>query len=246
MDRAGLVGDDGPTHHGAFDLTYLSAIPDMVVAAPKDGNELRAMLHYTIDHDLNGPVALRYPREAVPTDMRAEIDKIEWGSWERLTSGSRTAVLAVGSMVTTALQVAEILKEKGTNIAVTNCRFVKPLDLKMLDEIRQAATTIITIEENTVRGGFGQAVAEHLADTSYTGRIKAIGIPDRFVTHGNRDLLLKEIGLDPESLADRIQKVAEGDQKSSRFFGKLSLRKNGNMKKKVLDAAHTAVVADDN
>lgn len=233
MDRGGLVGDDGPTHHGTFDLSYLSLVPNLTVAVPKDGNELRAMLHYTVDNKLSGPVALRYPRESIPTDMVDQIQKIEWRKWEALTSLGDIIVLAAGAMVAHAQQAAEILSAKGIDLSIVNARFVKPLDLEMLSKIKETASFILTIEENALRGGFGQAVADYLLADGYTGKFKALGIPDRFITHGSRALLLKEIGLDPGGIAASIERlVAYSHKQTGGFLHKLIFRKNGNARKK--------------
>ncbi|MFH1372765.1 MAG: 1-deoxy-D-xylulose-5-phosphate synthase [bacterium] len=231
MDRGGLVGDDGPTHHGTFDLSFLPLCPNLTFAVPKDGNELRAMLHYTVDHKLTGPVAIRYPRAAIPTDMSDEISKIEWGTWERLTDPGEIVVLAVGTMVTSARQVADILAKRGIELSIVNARFVKPIDLKILEEIIQTAAAVVTLEENAVRSGFGQAVAEYLLTEGFTGRFRALGIPDKFIPHGNRNLLLQEIGLDPDGIATAIEKLVEPGQKQANLFQKLILRRNGTTKR---------------
>jgi len=234
MDRGGLVGDDGPTHHGTFDLSYLPLTPNLSVAVPRDGNELRAMLHYTIDNELSGPVAIRYPRDTVPTDIMDEVPDIEWGKWEALSPPSDIIVLAVGTMVTQAQRAADILSARGIDISIVNARFVKPLDLEMLSEVKEKAGLIVTIEENARRGGFGQAVAEYLLSEGYSGKFKALGIPDRFITHGNRALLLKEIGLDPDGIAASIEQlVTDSHKHTGGFLHKLMFRKNGNAKKKV-------------
>ena len=233
MDRGGLVGDDGPTHHGTFDLSYLPLTPNLTVAVPKDGNELRAMLHYTVDHELTGPVAIRYPRESVPIDMTDKLQEMQWGKWEYLTPMGGIVVLAVGTMVTYAQQAANILAQKDINLSIINARFVKPLDLEMLDKVKETAAIIVTAEENALRGGFGQAVADYLLAEGYKGKFKALGIPDRFITHGSRDLLLKEISLDPEGIATAIEALVSGGQKQAGFLHKLIFRKNGNAKKKV-------------
>jgi 1-deoxy-D-xylulose-5-phosphate synthase len=231
MDRAGLVGNDGPTHHGAFDLSYLSTIPNLTVAVPKDGNELRAMLHYTVDHELSGPTAIRYPRESIPTDMVAEVQPIEWGKWEALTPLGDIVILAVGTMVTTVQHVAEILTQRSVTLSIVNARFVKPLDTEMLHRVMENAGFIFTAEENALRGGFGETVAAFLLDNGYTGRFKSFGIPDRFITHGNRDQLLKEIALDPAGLATAIESIVSPASKPG-FLQKLIFRKNGNARKK--------------
>ena len=233
MDRGGLVGNDGPTHHGVFDLTYLSTVPNVVVAAPKDGNELRAMMHHTIDNPVDGVVAIRYPRDSVPTAMTDDYEKIEWGTWEWLTEPGDTVVLAVGSMVTVAMKVKELLSEKGIELAVVNARFVKPFDTALLEQVGRDAHLVVTLEENALRGGFGQAVADYLNESGYKGRIKAVGIPDSFVTHGSRSELFRELGLDAESVADTIKNLVYNEHKTAAgLLQKLVFRKNGLSKKK--------------
>jgi 1-deoxy-D-xylulose-5-phosphate synthase len=209
LDRGGLVGSDGPTHHGTFDLAYLSSIPNLTLASPKDGNEFRGMLHYTADNDLDSVVAIRYPRDAVPTPMTDAIPTIEWGRWELLTEPSELVILAVGTMVRTALEVAEALKTEGLKLAVVNARFVKPLDLKLLGKLAESSNLIITAEEGSIRGGFGQAVAEFLLTEQFGGRFRALGIPDRFVTHGLRDELMREINLDSKGVAQSVMDEVE-------------------------------------
>ncbi len=232
MDRGGLVGDDGPTHHGAFDLSFVPLTPNLTVGVPKDGNELRAMLHHTVNHEPAGPVAIRYPRGSVPTDIADEILNIEWGKWEELSPLSDVVVLAVGTMVTQAWEAAKLLFDRGISLSVVNARFVKPLDLEMLDKVKDRASFVLTAEENALRGGFGQAVADYLLANGYTGRFKALGIPDRFITHGNRDLLLREIGLDPSGIAVSIEELVSAALKQGSFIKKLIFRKNGNAKRR--------------
>ena len=233
MDRGGLVGNDGPTHHGVFDLAYLSTIPNVKVVAPKDGNELRAMMHHTIDHEVEGVVAIRYPRDIVPNPITEEVEDIEWGTWERLSGQSEIVVLAVGSMVHQAKAAAELLKEKEIPVTLVNARFVKPLDTDMLDEIREHARVVVTIEENSLRGGFGQAVAEYLLSEGFGGEFKALGVPDAFVTHGSRSELLREVGLDGEGIASAIEELeTEHPRAEGSFLKKLGFRRNGHTKKK--------------
>ncbi len=228
MDRGGLVGDDGPTHHGVFDLSYMATAPGLTLAVPRDGNELRAMLHWTIENDLTGPVAIRYPRANTPTAMADEIQTIDWGTWEELGQPAPVAALAVGTMVDTALRAREILLKKGVDLWVINARFVRPLDLAMLKKVQTECRTIVTIEENIKRGGFGQAIASHLLEAGFSGQFKGLSLPDEFVTHGNRSLLLRDVGLDAEGVANSIMaltsKSAEDDQG---FFKRLVMRKNG-------------------
>jgi len=204
MDRGGLVGNDGPTHHGTFDLAYLSTVPNITVAAPKDGNEFRAMLHHTIDHELAGVTAIRYPRATIPVPMTEEIAAIEWGAWEWLNEPEPVIILAIGAMVPEALEAKRLLADRGLFATVVNARFVSPMDISSLEKARQSARVIITVEEGSVRGGFGQAVAGYLLSHGFTGRFRAMGIPERFVTHGERSQLLREIELDAEGIAQAV------------------------------------------
>ena len=232
MDRAGLVGDDGPTHHGVFDIAYLSTVPNFTVAAPKDGNELRAMLHYTAERTMTGPVALRYPRDNVPADMVEDIEAIDWGRWQALNVPGDIVLLAVGAMVHKSLEARDLLAKKHVNVAVVNARFVKPLDTNFLDGIKDQARYVLTVEEGQLRGGFGQAVAEYLLSSEYKGKFKALGIPDKFVTHGSRGLLLRDVGLDAEGICGAVHSLVSGGHKNGSLLTKLGLRRNGHPKKK--------------
>lgn len=246
MDRAGLVGNDGPTHHGAFDLTFISTVPNFTVAVPKDGNEMRSMLHYTSDNKLEGPVAIRYPRATIPTEITKDVSTIEWGKWETEVNGDNIYILAVGTMVENAKKVAVSLRETGVNLTVVNARFVKPMDLEMLADIKNKAKTIITIEENSLRGGFGQAVSEYLMSNKFKGDFKAFGIPDRFITHGNPAKILEEIRLDAVSLTEDIGTFLniQNDENKS-FFNKLLFKKNGNSRKTVSASANDNLPIDE-
>ena len=209
LDRGGLAGADGPTHHGAFDLTYLRMIPNMVVAAPRDGNELRDLLWTAVKHTTS-PFALRYPRDNVPArfDPKQPMKVIPIGSWEELEDGERLVIVAVGTMVETALDVRRRLLEKGVKIGVVNGRFVKPLDAPLLSALARRYEAIVTLEENTVTGGFGAAVYESLAESGEMPRVlRHKGLPDRFVDHGSRDELLSEIGLMPEQIAEDVARI---------------------------------------
>jgi 1-deoxy-D-xylulose-5-phosphate synthase len=224
MDRGGLVGADGPTHHGAFDLAYLAAIPDVTVAVPRDGNEMRAMLHHTCDNRVEGVVALRYPRETVPVPMTDKIASLDWGKWERLTDEHEIVILAVGTMVQEALEAARKLRDRGMAVAVINARFVKPLDETLLDRLCHRANVILTVEEGALRGGIGQAVAEYLLSRKYRGVFKAIGLPDRFVTHGSRTQLLSDTGLNADGIAAVIADASSPDKTVS-LLKRLTLRR---------------------
>jgi 1-deoxy-D-xylulose-5-phosphate synthase len=209
LDRAGLVGADGPTHHGTFDLTYLRLIPGMVIMAPKDEAELRNMLYTAVEH-CEGPVALRYPRGSalgVPVDKF--FTKYELGKAEKLSEGSDVALLAVGSMVEYAKQASEILLRNGINCEVVNMRFIKPLDSELIEETALRHLKIVTIEENNIPGGFGSAVLELLAEKNLKNDVLRIGLPDKFVDHGTQPELHKMLGIDAEGIALKVKDFCE-------------------------------------
>ncbi len=204
IDRAGLVGEDGPTHHGPFDLSYLNCIPNMIVAAPKSGDELVALLKTAIDYR-KGPFAIRYPRGICESKSNIETSPLEIGKWEILNSGKDIAIIACGSMVKTSRETLPILKQKGINPFLINARFIKPLDFTLLDELCSHIKTFFVIEENTFLGGIGSAITVYLS--KYPGiRIQCLTLPDRFIEHGSRDILLGVVGLDTQSIADKIIK----------------------------------------
>ncbi len=208
MDRAGLVGDDGPTHHGAFDVSYFRPLPNVVVMAPRDEAMLVHMLRTAIAHE--GPAALRYPRGAAEgVELPAEPREIPIGSGELLESGERVALLGYGYGVAVALEAAEILAGHGLRPTVADARFAKPLDTELLERLALGHDLLVTIEENVLAGGFGSGVLEHLEDAfaeraADRARVLRIGLPDRYVTHGKPALLREEVGLTGESVADRV------------------------------------------
>ncbi|MFH1008426.1 MAG: 1-deoxy-D-xylulose-5-phosphate synthase [Candidatus Latescibacterota bacterium] len=204
VDRAGLVGDDGPTHHGTFDLSYLRFIPNMVVMAPKDERELKAMLKTALAYD-RGPIALRYPRGSGPgVDCEGEVEVLEIGQSEILREGDDGAILAVGAMVSSALEAAEILAQQHISLEVVNVRFVKPLDQQMVRRIAEAGKPMITVEENALEGGFGSAVMEYLEQAGIEASVKRLGIPDHFIEHGDQTILMRGIGLDVAGMVQAI------------------------------------------
>jgi len=204
LDRAGLVGADGPTHHGTFDLAYLRMIPGMVVMAPKDEAELRNMVYTAVEH-CQGPVAVRYPRgSALGVKLEPGFQKIEIGKSEKLTEGEDLAILAVGSMVNSAEKAVAMLKENGINAELINMRFIKPLDTKVLDEVASRYDKIVTIEENNLPGGFGSVIVEYFSDKNYKNNILRIGIPDKFIDHGTQSELHKQIAIDPAGIVAQI------------------------------------------
>jgi 1-deoxy-D-xylulose-5-phosphate synthase len=207
MDRAGLVGNDGPTHMGLYDIAYLLAVPNTVVTAPKDGTEMLALLRLGVAHDA-GPFTLRYPRDSVPADVPAldEIPEIELGTWETLREGGDVALLATGTMVLPALDAAELLEEQGIAASVVNCRFLKPMDEETLAWALSAHRAVLTIEEGTVVNGFGAAVAARAADREGDRpRVRVMGVPDRLIDHAARGEQLEEVGLTPAGIAENAR-----------------------------------------
>ena len=204
LDRAGLVGEDGPTHHGVFDLSYLRQMPNMCVMAPKDEEELRHML--ATARAIEGPAAVRYPRGAgLGVPLTDSLETLPVGKAEVLQEKGDIAFLAVGTMVEKAKEAAAILKEEGIEAAVVNMRFIKPLDTELLGEMARTKRLLITAEENVLAGGFGSAVAEYLADHGIEVPLLRFGIPDRFIEQGTRRELLSLCGLQPDEMAERIR-----------------------------------------
>jgi 1-deoxy-D-xylulose-5-phosphate synthase len=204
MDRAGLSGEDGPTHHGAFDLSYLRHIPGIVVAAPRDGNELRDLLATALSH-AGGPFAIRYPKaSAAPFDPAAPARILPLGSWEVAAPGEEVLVLAVGPMVGIALSARKLVEAEGLKPEVVNCRFVKPLDETWLRANWGRFREVVTVAENALAGGFGSAILEWLETEGIQIPVTRMGLPDTFITHGSRSELLAEVGLTEQSLAQRI------------------------------------------
>lgn len=205
LDRAGLVGADGPTHHGSFDLSYLRYIPGIVIMAPKDEAELRNMLSTSVNYK-KGPVVIRYPRgNALGVEIKEEFENLEIGKSEKLTDGKDAVILAVGSMVDYSIKAIELLKEDDLNISLINMRFIKPLDTELLDEIAGKFENIITVEENSVVGGFGTGVLEYFNEKNYKNNILRIGLPDMFIDHGTQAELHKMLEIDAEGIQKRVK-----------------------------------------
>jgi 1-deoxy-D-xylulose-5-phosphate synthase len=196
MDRGGIVGEDGETHQGLFDLSYLRHLPNLVLMAPKDENELRDMLFTAVEHP--GPIALRYPRgRGVGVGFSATLNQVPIGKAEVLREGEDLLILALGASVYPALDAAQQLDQEGFSATVVNARFVKPLDEHLILSLAAKHGRVLTVEENVVAGGFGSAVLELLADRDLFGiNVKRLGIPDVFVEHGTQDLLRQKYGLD--------------------------------------------------
>jgi len=205
MDRAGLVGEDGQTHMGLYDIAYMLAVPGMTVTAPKDGDELIGLLRTALAYT-GGPFCTRYPRDKAPAEPRpaSEIPAVPYGTWEQLRSGKDLAILAVGTMVQPALLAAELLAADGIDCAVVNARFLKPLDLSLLELLLQEHRTIVTVEEGTIVNGFGAYLAETLQTTRPEVRVMALGVPDRLIEQAPRLEQLELFGLTGAGIARRI------------------------------------------
>lgn len=205
IGHAGIVGEDGPTHHGSFDISYLRHIPNLVLMAPKDEGELRCMLKTACAH--SGPVAIRYPKSPIKGVKLAQINKIEIGKAEVLKEGKDLVIIAIGSMVHPSFEAAEILEKEGLDAGIVNARFIKPLDRNLILNFGKKISKIVTVEENSLEGGFGSAVLEFLEKENLSGKVvlKRIGLPDKFIEHGAREILLKECGLDAQGIAKTIR-----------------------------------------
>ena len=202
VDRAGLVGSDGETHHGCFDLSYLSMMPNMTVMAPKNKWELSDMMKFAIRQ--NGPVAIRYPRGEAYTGLEEYRAPIEMGKAEVLEKGKEIAILAVGNMVRTAVQVTENLRKKGYEPTLVNMRFVKPLDTELLDIIKEDHSLIVTMEENVKYGGFGEQVMTYYGSRMHGPAVRIVAIEDRFVPHGSVEDLMRQQQMDSDSVTERV------------------------------------------
>jgi len=217
MDRAGLVGEDGQTHMGLFDIAYLLAVPHMTVTAPKDGAELIGLLRCALRHT-DGPFSLRYPRDKAPAEAppAAEVAAVPYGTWEMLRKGKDCAILAVGVMCQPALGAAELLAADGIDVAVVNCRFLKPMDRAVLDTLVRDHRLLVTVEDGTVVNGFGAAVAAVTQTTAPEVRVVTLGVPDRTFEHAPRAQQLEEVGLTAPGIAARIRALAAEESLSAR------------------------------
>jgi 1-deoxy-D-xylulose-5-phosphate synthase len=204
LDRAGIAGADGPTHHGAFDLAYMRCIPNMVVAAPMDEVDLRNMM-YTASEKHRGPFSIRYPRGTGSiADWRNEFSEIAIGKGRKLKNGDDIALLSIGAIGTEAQKGIAEVEKKGISVAHYDMRFVKPLDEIMLHEIFGRFKSVITVEDGTIQGGFGSAVIEWMAEQGYHAKVTRLGMPDRWVEHGTQAELYAECGYDAEAIAAQL------------------------------------------
>ena len=207
IDRAGLTGPDGPTHHGLFDIGYMRVFPNMVLMAPGDATEVEPMLQFALSR--SGPTAMRYPKTTAQSFERP-VQPIELGKSEVIHWGTDGAIIACGAMLQQAISAAEILKKDGLDVAVINARFIKPLDMVMLAQVFEECRFVVTLEEGALMGGFGSAVLEAACAQGWDTRIlRTLGIPDQFIEHGDRNELLKELSLDPLGIAKSCKMLNE-------------------------------------
>ena len=207
IDRGGLVGEDGPTHHGALDLAFLRTIPNMTIAAPYDEHELRRLM-YTAQLPDMGPFAIRYPRgRGKLVDWRCPLEAVEVGRGRKLREGTDVALLSIGSVGNLGTEAIERVEAKGISVAHYDMRFLKPIDEELLHEVAAKFKHIITLENGTIKGGLGSAVLEFMADHGYTPRVIRLGLPDRFIEHGSVPELCRLCGIDAESIARTIEEL---------------------------------------
>ena len=212
LDRAGLVGEDGETHMGLYDIAYLLAVPNFTITAPKDGRELLGLLRSAVEHD-GGPWSIRYPRDASPDEpppMR-EIERVPYGTWDVVRKGQDVAILAVGTMVNTSLAAAELLARDGLSITVVNCRYLKPYDEVTLAAVLSQHQRVLTVEEGTVVNGFGAYMSAVIERHDESIRVRTLGVPDRIMVAASRKRQLQLCGLNPEGIADRVRSLLESE-----------------------------------
>jgi 1-deoxy-D-xylulose-5-phosphate synthase len=225
MDRAGLVGEDGPTHMGLYDIAYMLAVPGMTVAAPKNATEMLGLLRTASEHT-TGPFSLRYPRDAAPDVVApiAEIEAVPYGTWEILRKGSGArdtgggiAILATGTMVLPSVAAAESLEKDGISATVVNCRFMKPYDAETLAAVVADNRHVLVVEEGTVVNGFGAYMASVIAQLDPAVNVIAHGVPDEFIEQAPRARQLASVGLDADGIAARVKKIRHSDSRGARL-----------------------------
>jgi 1-deoxy-D-xylulose-5-phosphate synthase len=215
LDRAGLVGEDGETHMGLYDIAYLLAVPNVTVTAPKDGRELVGLLRTAIAHE-GGPFSIRYPRDAAPDNVPAatEVEPIPYGTWEVLHHGSEIAVLATGTMVRPASHAADVLAAEGLRITVVNCRFMKPYDEVTLAAVLANHSRVLVVEEGTIVNGFGAYMSTVIARQDPSVRVAVHGVPDRIIPAASRARQLALTGLDATGIAARVRALHEQESEA--------------------------------
>ncbi len=208
LDRGGLVGEDGPTHHGVFDIAYMRSVPNMIVSAPMDEIELRNLMYTAQLNEHNQPFSIRYPRGCgVKPDWRKPFEKIEIGTGRVISEGEDVAILTIGKSGIFAERAVKSLAEKNISAAQYDMRFVKPLDTELLTQVFKKFKTVITVEDGAIHGGFGSAILEFMAQNSFTANIKLLGIPDKFIEHGTPDDLYRECGIDTDGIVNSVLQI---------------------------------------
>jgi 1-deoxy-D-xylulose-5-phosphate synthase len=209
LDRAGLAGADGPTHHGAYDLAYMRCIPNMIVSAPMNEAELRNLMYTAQLEEINAPFVIRYPRgEGVMISWKTPMKKIKIGTGRKVRNGSDIAVLTIGHIGNFALEAAELLEKEGVSAAVYDMRFVKPLDKILLDEVFSKFDKIVTVEDGCITGGMGSAILEFMAENGYMAKVKLLGIPDKVIEHGSQKELYDECGYGVKDIIESCRSLA--------------------------------------
>lgn len=207
LDRGGLVGADGATHHGAYDLAYFRCIPNMIVSAPMNEQELRNLM-YTAQLKEHGPFSIRYPRgKGVMIDWEQPFEELTIGEGRQIAEGNELAILTIGHPGNFATKAREQMEQKGYSVAQYDMRFVKPLDEKLLHQIFKKHNKVITVEDGCVQGGFGSAILEFMADHNYHAQVKRLGVPDSFIQHGTQDELWRECNYDVQAIQEAIQQM---------------------------------------
>jgi len=210
LDRGGLVGEDGPTHHGVFDIAYMRSVPNMIVSAPMDEIELRNLMYTAQLEEINQPFSIRYPRGCgIKKDWKLPFEKIEIGKGRQLSEGNDVAILTIGKTGIHAQMAIKALKDKNISAAHYDLRFVKPLDETMLDEIFEKYNYVLTVEDGVIKGGFGSAVLEFMAEKGYSAHVKVLGVPDRFIEQGTPDQLYKICGIDANGVVAAVMKMMD-------------------------------------
>ena len=220
LDRAGLVGEDGPTHHGAYDIPYFRCIPNMIISAPMNEQELRNLMYTSQLESTKYPFVIRYPRgEGVMAEWRTPFEEVAIGKGRKLKDGDEIAILTLGHPGNFATAAIRELRTEGINPAHYDMRFVKPLDEEMLHEVFNKYSKVITVEDGTIVGGFGSAIAEFIAVHNYKAEIKILGIPDRLVEHGTLKELHRECGYDAKAIADTAREMMKEKVTVSQLLG---------------------------
>jgi 1-deoxy-D-xylulose-5-phosphate synthase len=222
LDRGGLVGADGATHHGAYDLAYMRMIPNMIVSAPMNEEELRNLM-YTAQLPDKGPFSIRYPRgNGVMTEWKTPLREIKVGTGRKVTNGNDIAILTIGHPGNFAQEAISELKEIGVSAAHYDMRFVKPIDEVMLHEVFTKFKKVITIEDGCVMGGFGSAVLEFMVDQKYSCEVTRLGIPDEYIHHGTQEELWADCGFDKKAIVECVQKMLSLNKREKKLTGKVS------------------------